>query len=108
MLFKPQKTVGWLKGESIQLVREAKEAPTMKTLLCCFEILDLTDEINRPWEDHPQWFYGDKAAFQDLYTLSASLWLYNDPSRDRMFPYVNEIKRLIAWYNLLADRDRVR
>lgn len=102
-IYNPSTEIPSLAKETIQIVREAKEPQTMKDLLVCYDILSLTEELNKPWEK-PGVLYGDRGAFQDLYRISGSLMLAADPSRERMIPYTYDVKRLILFWQMCSRK----
>lgn len=104
--FNAEVAVSSLIKQTIALVRQAQEPKTMKDLLYCYDILILTDSINREWNSHPGVMFADDSAFQDLYKTAGCLMLYSDPSRDVMLKYSGQVKRLIHYWKLLRERGK--
>lgn len=102
-IYNPEKELPKLSEETIRLVRVAREPQTMKDLLSCYDILKITEEINKPWEC-PGMLYGDRAAFSDLYRLSGKLMLAADPSRESMVCYTYDVKRLILFWQMCSRK----
>lgn len=98
--FNPKLELDKLKYETVSMIRVAREVSTMKNLVVCYEILDLTDRINRPWDAHPGKLYADLAALWELQERAKTLLVYHDPCADRVLAYSNSITRLINFWKM--------
>lgn len=96
--YNPKLELDKLKYETVSMIRASREVKTMKSLVSCYEILDLTDQINRPWDAHPGKLYADLAALWELQERSRSLIVYQDPSADRINSYSKAIAKLVLFW----------
>lgn len=104
-LFDAQSMLGGLITQTVQLVRVAQHVATMKSLIHCYDILSLTNEINKPWDEHPGYIRGDMAAFTDLEITCQELIIKKDPSPELISEYVFEITRfMFHWKRGVENR----
>ena len=80
----------------------------MKTLLSCYDIFSLTNEINQPW-DQPGYILGDFAAFSELEARCQDLIFKKDPSSELISEYVMDTTRLIFfWKKGVENRSLIK
>ena len=99
-IFNPKLELDRLKYETVSMIRVSKEVVTMKSLITCYEILDITEQINRPWDSHPGKLYADLSALWELQERSRSMLIYQDPSADRITAYNTSVKRLVMFWKM--------
>lgn len=97
-LFDPKLELQRLKYETVSIIRVSREVSTMKCFIHCYEIIDLTDKINSPWDAHPGIVYGDLAAFSELEDGARRLIVYADPSAERVENYWKMTNRFISFW----------
>lgn len=103
--FNPKLEIEKLKYETVAMIRQSREVFTMKSLIICYDILDLTEQINRPWDRVIHQLKADQAAFGELRTRADNLILYRDPSEDRVLAYQHAVARLINHWNLTKKNE---
>jgi hypothetical protein len=104
VLFNAQTELNGLMTQTVYLIRIATQVQTMKNLIRCYDILDLTNEINKPW-DQPGYIRGDLAAFVDLEVACQDLILKKDPSPELVSDYVFEMTRFtFHWKKGMENR----
>ncbi len=98
--FNPKLEIEKLKYETVAMIRQSREVFTMKSLIICYDILDLTEQINRPWDRVIYQLKADMSAFGELKMRSENLILYRDPSEERVLSYQQSVARLINHWKL--------
>jgi hypothetical protein len=98
--YDPKLELNKLKYETVSMIRVSREVSTIKSLVCCYEILDITDQINRPWDSHPGKLYADLAALWELQERTRSLLVYQDPSAERIHAYNQSVKKLVHFWRM--------
>lgn len=83
-----------IKEETLELVRIARGYQAMKDLLHCYQILDLTDRINWPW-DKPGRLMADMSAFVELQTIVERLNYFKVADQDKIEAWVKNITTLM-------------
>lgn len=105
--FNPKLELDRLKYESISLIRMSREIMTMKGLIYCYDILDLTERINRPWDVHPGGLFADMTALIELKEKSASLIVHQDPTAEKIHNYNQAIQRLVFFWQLSMENNKL-
>lgn len=104
-LFNAEKSLTGLMTQTVDLVRRSREVKTMKNYLHCYDILEMTDRLNKPWESHPGYVCGDLGAFVDLEITCKEIILKLDPSPGDVRDYVMNVTRfLIFWRQASGNR----
>lgn len=75
----------------------------MKDLLHCYQIFDITDRINWPWESHPGKVFGDMAAFMDLQIVVERLMYFKVADQDKLDKWVDSINDFIRRWKAGID-----
>jgi hypothetical protein len=95
--------------QTIFLTRHCNEVRSMKNFIHCYDILELTHEINKPWDDHPGFVYGDLGAFVDLEITCQEIGLRKDPNPVLTSEYLLAItKFLIYWKRASENRAQAK
>jgi hypothetical protein len=102
-LFDAQIALSSLMNESIHLLRLSREVKTIKNYLHSYDILQLTYQINKPWDEHPGYVYGDMAAFVDLEFTCREIILSLDPSPEAVKKYILDINRFLIYWKKSQD-----
>jgi len=102
-LFDPLTQIDKLKDETLNLIRLSKELWSIKKLVICAEIIDLTKEMNLKYRCPKGRFLLDEAAFLDLKNNAREIFIYADPERSHTSPWVSKIKKLEHYYNLQKE-----
>src|SRR6185295_7173887 len=104
-LFHAETALNKLMTQTLCLVRLSKEPRTMKNFLRCYDILELTNELNKPWAKHPGYVYGDFGAFIDLELTCREIIFKLDPDPKSVRHYVLDVTRfLIFWKKVMDNR----
>jgi hypothetical protein len=73
-IFDPEFHIQGIKKFTITMITHSQKMETIKSIIRCHDIIDLTDRLNQPWEKHPGYMYGDLGAFVDLEVSCQDLW----------------------------------
>lgn len=104
-LFDAEKRLHALMTATIGLARQAREVRTIKNFVHCYDILEMTNTLNKPWDKHPGFVIGDLGAFVDLEITCKEIILKQDPSPHDVKVYVMDVARfLIFWKRAMGNR----
>jgi len=79
----------------------------MKNYLHCYDIFDLTYQLNKPWGKHPGYVVGDLAAFVDLEITCKEIVQKLDPDPLLVKNYILDVtKFLIFWKKSVDNKSR--
>jgi hypothetical protein len=107
-LFHAENALTKLMTQTLGLVRVSKDPRTMKNYLHCYDILDLTNELNKPWAEHPGFVYGDMGAFIDLELTCKEIIFRLDPDPRSVKIYVLDITRFLIFWKKVMDNKTIR
>ena len=102
----PEQELQKLKDRTMVLVRESLAVQTMKDYIHCYDILDLTDRINKPWQMHPGVIIGDMSAFVDLHSTLKQIVLRQDPSGKRVKEYALAVAVFMNYWRI-SEENRI-
>ena len=103
-LFSPQDVLNKLIGQTITLAKSSNQVVTIKEFLRCYDILELTNEINKPWET-PGHLFGDLGAFIELEHLCRCIIFRKDPDPKVISKYIMDVTRfLVYWKRGMENR----
>lgn len=102
----PEQELQQLKDRTMVLVRESLAVQTMKDYIHCYDILDLTDRINKPWQMHPGVIIGDMSAFVDLHSTLKQIVLRQDPSGKRVKEYALAVAVFMNYWRI-SEENRI-
>ncbi len=103
MVFDPNLEIEKIKYETIALIRICREIRAIKYLVDCYDILEMTDKINRPWDTHKGIMFSDNAAMYELECISLSLVSWGDPTPERVKSYCIMVSQLIRFWKLSSQ-----
>jgi len=107
-LFHAENALNKLMTQTLGMVRLSKAPRTMKNFLHCYDILELTNELNQPWSKHPGFVYGDFAAFIDLELTCKEIMLRLDPDPRSVRHYVLDVTRFLIFWKKAHDNRTIQ
>lgn len=96
-----------LKEDTLALVRIARGYQAMKDLLHCYQIFDITDRINWPWESHPGKIFADMSAFTDLQIVVERLMYFKVADQNRLEDWVRSINDFMRRWKASVDNQQL-
>lgn len=93
------KTVQDLQLETINQIKSCQEIKSIKLLCEVHEVLYMTNIINMKYNNPVKKnLVYDECAFKAMRNNLSSVFIYNDPDRFVIRPYMDKVKKLIHYY----------
>lgn len=97
-----EKEIQGLKRQTLVLARAAISPASMKAYLHCYEILEMTENINKPWTT-PGVLMGDMAAFVDLQCTLKDLIHGQDPTGMAVRSYALSVANFVNYWRISEE-----
>lgn len=97
-LYDPKLEIDRLKYSAFSMMRRSMDVRTVKNLIAIWDILDLTDRINKPWDSKRYRVFADMGALAELEQRSGALLIRKDPSEKEVMDFNSGVKRLIRFW----------
>ncbi len=89
-----------LKNETMYFFKHCQTIKGIKVLTDIYEILEITDKINMRFNNpiNKGFLVYDASALNDLVNDVRLIYVYNDPSRAIINPYLDRTKKMFEYY----------